>query len=174
MSTRPQVLWYTCDYHIFCPPTFHISSLLHISTLYYSDFSSLRRNLFSIGVCFPYGGGDGGGMMCECVCKGGWQRCSYITLLPLFYQCSAGEGRGTYLWAFHATVIPSNLIQPSSFSLVCFSHIGACRLQKPCVCVCARVRACVCGIRKRKGDRGRQTELMSSECVCICKYLCVK
>lgn len=63
----------------------------------------------------------------------------------------AGGGRGTYLWVFHATVISSNLIQPSSFSLVCSSHIGACRLRKPHVPVCVGVKES----RERKGDGGR-------------------
>lgn len=72
---------------------------------------------------------------------GGWLTAlllHYLTSSFLSARSVAGGGGGTYLWAFHATVIPSNLIQTSSFSLVCFSHIGACRLQKPYVCVCVR------------------------------------
>lgn len=64
-------------------------------------------------------------------------------------------------------MIPSNLIQPSSFSLVCFSHIGTCRLQKPYVHVCV----CAC-LEREKGDGGRKTELMRSECLCMYTSLC--
>lgn len=105
--------------------------------------------------------------MCTCVrvCKGGVV--SSALALPYFLLSTsvAGGGRGTYLWAFHATVIPSNLIQPSSFSLVCFSHIGACRLKKT-LCACVSV-----GIREM-GEEGGQTELIGSEYVCMHKYLC--
>ena len=175
-------LWYwLCDCHIFCPPTpsrvcmsaaavssrpshYLVTWLLCTATSFLMEslsvFSFWRR-VAAVSVCLR------------------WVDSTSPTL-PYFLfsiggDCCKGEGEELICGPFHATMISSNLIQPSSFSLVCFLQIGARSLQKPCVCVFCCVCVCVCvRVRERKGDWGRKTEVMSSECVCMYKYLCVK
>lgn len=112
--------------------------------------------------------------MCVLGCvRVGWGDNGTAFALPYFpfsinNKCSGEEGEDLISGPFHATVIPSNLIQLSSFALVCSSHVGACRLQKPCLYVCARV----CVREETEGEeKGRQTELISSDCVF--KYKCL-
>lgn len=130
-----------CIYQVSALPSIYTTLLLRLQLCVHKPVFNWNHS-----VCSPFGTGNilmvGVVCVCVCVCVRGTDG-SALTLPYLLFsrseECSRRGERGTYLWAFHATVIPSNLIQASFFSLVCFSHIGACRLPKPCECECVYV-----------------------------------